>query len=270
MAITTLAGVAAGQRPPVEFLYQNPGTVVGMLTSLQYATGRPGVSTTPTPGMAGEALTSGGRFGFQNPTSGNSYLTRLAAAMTNGSNGLSVGSLWLVDRLWQNSGIVVTTTTAQTINSVTWPARDKNGSTNGDGVLVALEVRTTTGAANVNNSTLEYTNQAGTSGRVGSFNTTFYVPASAVGGFIPFSLQGADTGVRSIQSITLNTSLISGAVHLVAYRTLAMTHTKEHGRLANDDALQCGLVRMYDNTVPMLLFNGNATEIHGYFAYSQG
>lgn len=268
MAITTLAGVAAGQRPPVEFLFEAPGTTVGMLGSLQYAVGRPGKSVTPTPGMAGEALTSGGRFGFQNPTSGNSYLTRFAAAATGG--GPTVGSVWLVDRLWQNSGIVVTTTTAQTINSVAWPARDRNGSTNGDGVIVALEIRTTTGAAAAQTSTLEYTNQAGTSGRVGSFNTAFYVPASGVGGFIPFSLQTGDTGVRSVQSITLNTSLISGNVHLVAYRLLAMVHLKRNGLLANDDALHCGMVRLYDNTVPMLLYNGTATNIHGYFAYSQG
>jgi hypothetical protein len=40
----------------------------------------------------------------------------------------------LIDLLWVNTGLVVTTTTAQAITPVALPARDAAGTTNGDDV----------------------------------------------------------------------------------------------------------------------------------------
>ena len=44
----------------------------------------------------------------------------------------------MIDVLWYNTGLVVTTTTLQAVTTPTLPARDINGSTNGDGVGLAL------------------------------------------------------------------------------------------------------------------------------------
>jgi hypothetical protein len=117
--------------------------------------------------------------------------------------------------------MVVTTTTAQTVNSVAFPARDLNGSANGEQVFVGILVATaTTNGAAVTNTTMSYTNSAGTAGRTATISS---FPATAVAGtFVPFQLAAGDSGVRSIQTVTLGTSYGGGAIHIVAYRSLAM------------------------------------------------
>jgi hypothetical protein len=207
MAITTRDGVLAGSRPPEDFL--KVGTTmeaVGVQHSFFYTTGRPGAATAPSPGIAGAALTTyAGQIPFTNPVSGNTYIARLQASAS------VAGSLILYDRLWHNSGIAVTTTTSQTVNSATWPARDANAATNGAGILVGIEVSTaTTNAGAVTNTTMSYTDQDGNSGATATISS---FPATAVAGtFVPFQLAAGDTGVRSIQSITLGTSYGAGAI----------------------------------------------------------
>src|SRR5688572_829313 len=163
-------------RPPEEFL--KVGTSMegaGIFHSFFYTAGRPGAGVANSAGLGGAALTSvSGQMPWVNPASGNSYLARLECASS------QAGSLLLCDRLWHNSGIVVTTTTAQTINSVTWPARDRDGSTNGEGILIGIEVSAaTTNASAVTTITMSYTNQAGTSGRTATIPS---FPATAVTG----------------------------------------------------------------------------------------
>lgn len=268
MAITTLDGVIAGMRPPEDFLKVG-GTMeaVGVHHSFAYTTGRPGAATAPSPGIGGAALTTySGQIPWTNPVSGNSYLARLQASAG------AVGALILYDRLWHNSGIVVTTTTAQTVNSVAWPARDRDGTTNGESVLVGIEVRTaTTNASAITNTTMSYTNQAGTSGKIATISS--FRATAVAGTFVPFQLADGDTGIRSIQSITLGTSYGGGAIHLVAYRILARLEIP----LANSgnaiDSLTSGFVRCYDNTVPFLIWLASATTavtVNGQLIITQG
>lgn len=157
MAITNIDAVIAGFQSPREWIKANMGTmVIGRYYSGLYTAGIPGPAVAPTPGMAGAALTSyAGQIPFSNPVSGNTHLTRLS-----GTSMAAAGTIILCDRLWHNSGISVTTTTAQTINSVAFPARDANGTTNGESIYVGLEIRTATGAGAAN-PTISYTNQDG-------------------------------------------------------------------------------------------------------------
>lgn len=268
MAITTLDGIIAGMRPPEDFLKVGATMeAAGVHHSYFYTSGRPGAAVAPSPGMAGAALTTySGQIPFVNPGSGNSYLARLAASAS------SACALLLVDRLWHNSGIAVTTTTAQTINSVAWPARDRDASTNGENVLVGIEVSTaTTNAGAVTNTTMSYTNQAGTATRTGTIGS---FPATAVAGtFVPFQLNAGDTGVRSIQTITLGTSYGGGTIHLVAYRILARLELPVANTGNAQDAVACGFPRLYDNTVPQLLILPSvttATTIAGHMIVTQG
>lgn len=127
----------------------------------------------------------------------------------------------LCDRLWHNGNINATSTSTQSITSPTWPARDVNGSTNGEGVMLALEVASTMGGATPT-ITVEYTNSAGTSGRTAT-NVIAAVAASGESSTYLMGLQAGDTGVRSVQSITLSTSWLSGSLNLVAYRPIMMT-----------------------------------------------
>lgn len=268
MTISTLDGVIAGMKPIEKFLKVGATMeAAGVLHSFLYTAGVPGAGVAPTPGLAGAALTTyAGQIPFTNPVSGNSYLARFAA-----SAGV-VGGAILYDRLWHNSGFTITTTTAQTVNSAAWPARDNNGLTDGDGVLVALEVSTVTGNGGaITNTTMSYTNQDGTAGRTATIAS---FPATAVAGtFVPFALQAGDTGIRSIQSLTLGTTYVSGTVHLVAYRELAWVDIKEANVGDAVDAVTGGFPRLYDNTVPCLLWLPSATTaitLQGQFGYTQG
>jgi hypothetical protein len=225
---------------------------VGVLYSPFYATGMPGAAAVPSPGLGGAALTTyAGQIPFTNPGAGNSYLFRCSAAST------AAGTLLLCDRLWHNSGLVVLTTTAQTINSVAWPARDRDGSTNGESVLFGIEFSTTGTAAAITNTVASYTDS---SNNAGATATIASVPATPLAGtFVPFQLAAGDTGVRSIQSVTLGTAYTTAVIHLVAYRVLAVIGLPVPNVASAVDAVTGGFVRLYDNTVPFLLWLPSAT-----------
>ena len=267
MAITTLDGALAGMKPPQTFAKAPTGTLVaGRPVSLFYTAGMPGAAVAPTPGMAGAALTSyAGQIPFSNPVTGLTYLARLQAMATIG------GVLVLADRLWHNSGISVTTTGAQTVNSAAWPARDINGSTDGAGVYIGLEVSSATGAGAATPS-IVYTNSDNAGSKTGSMLVT-YAASSAVGTFHPFTLAAGDVGVRSIQSVTLSVSMSSGTVHLVAYREIARLELSTAQGTNAIDLITGGFPRLFDNSVPFLFFVPNSTTstaVSGQLIYSQG
>jgi len=268
MAITTTDGLLAGLQPPIDFLKVGATMeAAGIFYTPFYVSGSPGAAAANAQALSGAALTSyAGQLPFTNPVSGNTYLARLTASAT------TAGKLVLIDRLWHNDTIAETTTTGQTITSATFPARDRNGSTNGVGVLVAIEVSTaTTNAGAVTNTTLTYTNDAGTGSRTATISS---FPATAVAGtFVPFQLQAGDTGIRSIQTLTLGTSYGGGTIHLVAYRVIAELPLTTANVGAQIDAFTGGFPRLYDNTVPQLLFmptGTTATNITGSIVYAQG
>ena len=120
MAITSLDGLIAGMKSPDEFYKIGAGTqVVGRPYTPMYANGMPGVMTAPAGGIQGLGLTSKPTaLDFPPAVEGqNIYLARFAGEAIN------VGTLWLCDRLWENSGNSATSTNAQnhflTANSIT-------------------------------------------------------------------------------------------------------------------------------------------------------
>lgn len=265
MPITTLDGVLAGALPPEPFLKVGATTVVGRMYTPFYVAGRPGAAAAPTPGVAGAALTAyPGQHPWTNPVAGHSYLARFDAACT------VAGTLVLADRLWHNSGLSATVTTPQTVNSVAWPPRDLTGTTNGGGVLIGFEISTSMGAGTPTFS-MGYTNQDGTAGR--SITTAAQATTMAVGTFIPMPLQPGDTGVRSVQNFTLSATMTSGVYHLVAYRELARVSLPVANVGAAVDAISSGFPRLYDNTVPFLLWlpaTTTAPTLTGLTVVTQG
>lgn len=265
MAITTRDGVLAGLRPPEDVLKIGAATVVGRHYSPFYVAGRPGAAAAPSPGIAGAALTTyAGQIPWTNPGAGNSYLARLSGTCN------VTGTLLLCDRLWHNSGVSVTLTTSQTVNSVAWPARDANGSTNGHGILIGAEVSTVMGAGTPT-WTLGYSNSAGTAGR--SIVTAAQTATMAVGSFIPIQLAAGDVGVRSIQTWQQSATMTSGVYHLVAYRILARMPVAIANVDAALDAISGGFVRLFDNSVPFLLWlptTTTAPTLQGQLIVAQG
>ena len=267
MAVTTLDLYVAGLLPPESFMKTSATTeAAGVLHSLLYSVGRPGAAAVPSPGVNGAALTSyAGQIPFPAAVGGeNQYLAGFNAT------GNITGTLILADRLWHNSGLTVTTTTAQAITSGAMPARDNNGATNGDGLLVGIEVSTaTTNGAAVTNTTLDYTDSDNNASQTATIPSTMPgggFPATAVAGtFVPFQLAAGDKGVRSIQGVTLGTSYGAGAIHLVVYRPLAAIQIGLAGVGGNQDLVSCGMPRLYDSTVPFLLWLPNATTAPTFY-----
>jgi hypothetical protein len=249
VAITGVDSLIAGLLAPREVSKAAfTGEAAGERHSSFYLAGLPGAAAAPSPGVNGAALTTyAGQIDFPAAVSGaNVYLAGLDVVQ-----GANVGSVALLDRLWHNSGLTVTTTTSQSITSPAWPARDIAGSTNGAGIGVAIEVSTaTTNGSAITNTTLSYTNSDGTAGKTGTI-TSF--PATAVAGtFVPFALAAGDKGVRSVQSVTLGTSYGGGAIHLVAYRPIAVVGTPVAG--VSVPLAPGRPVRMYDTSVPWLVY----------------
>lgn len=189
-------------------------------------TGFPGAYALGTPGLSGATLDCSSAAGaavsgshvLPNATSA-WYLTRY------GLNSSVVSTHQLLDLVWYNTGITVTTTTAQTVNSVAFPARDLNGATSGEGYQAAMYFSVaSTAAATIANTTIDYTNSQGTPGRTGTLSAVvgFQSPATpVVGTWVPFQLQAGDTGIQSIQGITLGTSYVTGTINLFVYRPLS-------------------------------------------------
>ena len=182
--------------------------------------GAPGAWLPGTPGINGRntngtASPDAGCISAGTPVSGQNYIRDISMSAS------VAGTFILADVLWVNSGLVVTTTTAQTITQPTLPARDNLGTTNGYGVGAGLLVTTaTTNAAVIDNITLQYTNSDGVAGRTGKMS---YPATAVIGTFVPFQLAQGDIGIRSIQSITLGTTLTAGAVSLICLNFLAIS-----------------------------------------------
>ena len=185
-----------------------------------WAPGTPGVNGRVTDGtQAADA----GCIPIKNPSVGANYLTEIQMSASVNHSHL------FFDCLWANSGLSVTTTTAQAITTPTLPARDINGTTNGEGCMIALLCTAAVGLAAVaSNATVSYTNSDGVSGRTATLSAIVGSQAPAtpvIGTLIWFDLAAGDKGVRSIESITLGTSWVSGSISLMITRDIATIGT---------------------------------------------
>lgn len=251
MAITTLDGAIAGMQPPRQIVKALSGTLVaGRPFSYWGSAGFPAAGTYDTT-LNGAILTGNavqGQIPRANPSSGNAYLARFVGTLNNNA------SIMLCDRLWQNRP--ANASGAQAITSPTWPARSIDGTTNGDGVLLGLEFSTAQSAGTAT-CTVTYTNQAGTGSRSATLADAI-TATTAINSFLRFNLDGADTGIRSIQSVNFSATSTGGVWNLVAYRPIAMLD----GRAdipAVVDVLTGGMPRLYDGTVPFVTFVSTAT-----------
>jgi hypothetical protein len=177
--------------------------------------------------------------------------------------GVSVPNLVSVwDLIWYNTGVVVTTTTAQAISmpGTSKPARDLNGATNGEGWSAAIYVTgATTNAGAITNTTISYTNESGVSGRTATIAS---FPATAVAGtLVLFQLAAGDRGIRSIESITLGTSYGGGSISLLLIRKLAEVPNlvANVGGIMNKLAASPTGVRVYNGSAIFFSYLSSAT-----------
>ena len=173
--------------------------VIGRLTSLwQYHKMPGGEGAVPT-ASAIPVNDTAGAFFQTDPSGGRQkWLLGAIAASSTG------GTLTVYDRLVHQGGLDGTVTTAQTTNLPT-TALTRYSGTNSVGNFIGVEIYAQIGTT-ATTFTVSYTNQAGTSGRT--------TKAVSIGGtglreaqrIIICALQDGDTGVRSIESVTLAAS----------------------------------------------------------------
>jgi hypothetical protein len=228
-----------------------PGQNVGFQKAFTTAGGGAGVwwsawgGTTPSSGLAGAVVSDAdtGAIPFANANAGNHlHIGRAQVGAGSTTTGVVSGVLSLYDRLWQNSGIDRTSTSAQTINSVALNRPDNTGFDVEAWWHVYVSMGTGTPTV-----TLTYTNADGTASRTG---TAIFGASYTVGRTGPFSLQGGDEAVRSIQtwqgSATFGTA---GTIGLVLRRRLMMLPINIGYGIKHDtvEPTECGLPRVYDD-----------------------
>lgn len=189
-----------------------------------------------------------------------------------GNTATSVPSvLQLVDVLGYYPITTVTTTTAQTLNNTVTLPRYADGA----GVRAYIVARATCGAGTPTIQ-ISYTNEKGVAGRVVPVTLTAVTTAVAghivhsdptanhYGAFIP--LASGDSGIQSIQSITLNATMTSGSLALVLCRPLTSLPITVLGVQSERNLLNQlpSLPRVYDGAnLNFLMFTGGAYAAGG-------
>lgn len=124
-----------------------------------------------------------------------------------------------IDLLNHSGGLSGTLTTAQTTNL---PTAALTRHTSGAGVMAGLIIYTIIGSV-ATTVTISYTNQAGTPGRISTATQIGANGFREAGSLIPIPLAAGDTGVRSVQSVTLaGTTGTAGNFGVVLFKPLQM------------------------------------------------
>jgi len=261
MAITTRAGAISGLQIPtyVAKALAGDSQATNRLITSWYATGWPTAATANAAGINGQAVSAStypaNCIQRNNPPSGNAYVSDLS--LSQGVNGSNLpGVMYLCDRLWENSGLSVTSTTAQAITPATLPARDRLASTNGDNVWAGVEW-SSAGGAGTPTVTLTYTNQAGTTGQSATFTGLTAPPA---GTMEIFQLAAGDNGVRAPTSFIQSATRTSGTMHLVLFRVIAAVAMTIPGRQAQGDLFRLGFPKVLNDSCLFFLFRSNSTS----------
>lgn len=184
--------------------------------------GIPGASAVGVPGVNGRNVfgsTEPGSLSLAAPVT-SWYLTQAAIAVS------VVGLPVLYDLVWINSGLVVTTLTEQLVVTPSFPLRDNNGALDGAGYQIGIQWNSASTNAAISGSTVRYTNSAGVPNRVARLNAAVagsFIPATPViGTVVWFNLDAGDEGVRSVEGVTLATSLVAGNISLFVARWIAL------------------------------------------------
>ena len=262
--ITTLDGIVAGMQTQRPFLKTGIGmAAVGAIRAYnpRYATGNPGTATAPTPGVNGAAVTGPGSQIFRvNPSTGFAYVAGVDMAAT------TSGTLWLIDRMWENSGLSTTLTTSQAITPAALPARDNDGLTDGTGVYAAIEW-SVVGGAGTPTATLTYTNEDGITARTATLASVATPP---VGTFEIFTPQQVFGGVRAPTAFIWSATHTSGTFHLVLFRKLLSVSCPLANVQGMVDSISGRFPRVYDNSnLEFVWFSTSTTAVNLFGGYTE-
>lgn len=270
MTITTMDGLVAalGTSQDQKLFFPSATSFTGGWLNLNQAvTSSFGIMAVPT------ARTSGGQSydqssfstGFPRWSAGSgttSYLGRLGATFS------TAGSVHIYDLLYAASGFVGNSSTAQTITS---PASLPSRNSNGDGAEIWIGCSSAIGST-AHNVTVQYTNQAGTSGR--NTVSTAGVTSMAANRMYQVPLQSGDTGVQSVQGLTLSASSGTAGNLWVMVLDRLCSIAAPLVNVANvADFAALGMPLVYDESCLLFVHQGTATNsgiIMGQLSVIQG
>lgn len=164
-------------------------------------------------------------------------LTFLGARMNTSTIGAA--GFILLDLLNVSGGLSGVVTTAQTTNL---PTAALTRHTSGEGVMAGIVVYSVVGTT-ITTVSISYTNQAGTGSRTSTpttFGGTSFREAAIL---IPIPLQAGDTGVRSIESVTVAaTTGTAGNFGVCMFKPLAMVSLESATGAMPLDAVSTGCI----------------------------
>jgi hypothetical protein len=194
---------------------------------------------------------------LQDPASGNLYLTSVEL------QGAIAETVQLIDVLWYNSGLAVAAgAQAIAMGGGVGPARDINGTTDGEGVQAAILALSALGnAATVATTTITYRDSENNSPNTGTFSALvgWQSPATPViGTWMPFQLAAGDRGIREISSFNSGTTFTSGTFALMLYRPL-VTIPITAANIGTTVNIPAPGIRIYPNSCIMAVAVGSAS-----------
>lgn len=147
--------------------------------------------------------------------------------------------LIVADILNHSGGLDGTITTEQTTNL---PTAALTRYTSGEGVMAGILIYSTIGSTGTTY-TVKYTNQNGTSGKISSESVIGVASYREPGALLPVPLVDGDTGVRSVESVTLGSSTgVAGNVGVILFKPLAMMAIPGMGGVTIDAVTTGGFV----------------------------
>ena len=256
MAITTMDQIAAGlaTAPVIDLFAPSATNVAAGFVNLQRAVvTSTGQMAVPAAASAGGTLHSAGQAGFGNlpdPVGGASrYLAQSAFTFA------TAGSLWFYDRVWSCSGFSGIVATAQAVTS--FPVLTRPDA-NGTGLEIWIECYTATGATAAN-ITVQYTNSDSVAGR--STVSTAHITSMPANRMYRVPLQAGDTGVKSIQSVTLSgTTGTAGSFGVTLMRKIAVTGSAVTNIPVMNDFAALGLPLVQNGTALNAIHQGTTTS----------
>lgn len=256
MAVVNMNDIASGlaNSQQFNFFFPSATNVAGGFINLNRAvTTSFGQQAIPTSYASGGTIHIDDAVGFptgKNPTPpALSYLAQIKATFA------TAGTIHLYDRIWSCANFSGTVNTAQAV--VGFPTLTRPDA-NGVGLEIWIECYTATGAT-ASNITVQYTNSDGVSGR--STVSTAHITSMPANRMYPVPLQSGDTGVKSIQSVTLSaTTGTAGSFGVTLCRMLSSISSAVPNVGQTMDFTQLGLPQIYDNSALMFINQGTTTS----------
>lgn len=256
MAIDTMDKLVAGLAGSQQFSYFFPsatnaaGGWVNLARAVVTSFGQMAI---PAAASAGGTLHYDNDLGFptgQNPTPpALSYLAQWRAVAS------VAGTMHLYDRIWSCTGFSGTVTTAQAVTGFPTLTRPDE---NGTGLEIWIECYTATGAT-ASNITVQYTNSAGVSGR--NTVTTAHITSMPANRMYQVPLQADDTGVKSVQSVTLSgTTGTAGAFGVTLMKRISSISMPQVNVGVGLDFAMLGMPQIQDNSALSFIHQGTTTS----------